>query len=126
MTTKKLLAPVDSNNVDKDINGFLYPDTTRGTRYSFLETDSGKEWKYGRVVFVGVEVTSDDIFSRIKNSKKKIQSGGELRSTLSAYIEQVKSFKIGSIVGIEPTNQGCKFELIKANLPPRKRQTKLP
>ena len=117
MTTKKMLAPFDFNNPDKSINGFLYPNIDEEHINSFLEINKGKKWKTGMVVFVGREVSKNDIFAKIIDSRKKIKSVSNTLELIQKYINQVKQYKIGDILAIKSSSDG--FELIKLERPKR-------
>src|SRR5215216_5570838 len=100
LKTKKMLAPVDIEFPNKDIQGFLCPKKGENIINSFFEIGSGKEWKYGRVVYVGKEISESDISARILASGKQAES--DLSKIISLYIEQINSYKIGTVVFIKP------------------------
>ncbi len=125
MKTKKVLAPFDLNNPRKKIKGFLCPNIDEEGVNSFLEIDTNKEWNIGRVAFIGMEISKNDVFARIVDSGKKIKSVDGLLNTIEDYIEQISNFKIGDVVGIKSLENG-NFELIKLQKPPRRVNRKLP
>lgn len=123
METKKILVPFDLQNPDKKINGFLYPNINLEQIDTFHEINKGKEWKTGMIVLVNQPITTNDVFAKIVDSGKKINSVNDLLNHIENYLEQVSKFKIGDIIGIEPLNNS--FKLIKMEKPPR-RVAKLP
>lgn len=125
MKTKKMLVPFDIKQPRKKINGFLCPNFDKEEINSFLEIDTNKEWNVGRIAFIGMEISKNDVFARIVDSGKKIKSVDGLLNTIEDYIEQISNFKIGDVVGIKSLENG-KFELIKLKKPPRRVNRKLP
>jgi fructose-1-phosphate kinase PfkB-like protein len=117
MKTKKILVPFDLKKPDKTQIGFLYPHIDSEQTSSFLEISKDKEWEVGMVVFVGKEITKNDVFAKIVDSGKKINSVKDLLENLEIYLNQITSFKIGDIVGIKSDENG--FELIKIKKPKR-------
>ena len=123
MTTKKILVPFDYNNPDKNISGFLYPNIDEEQINSFLEVYKGKKWKTGMVVYVGREVSKNDVFAKIIDSRKKIKSVSNTLDIIQKYLNQVRQCKIGDIVEIKSSEDS--FELIKLEKPKRPKN-KLP
>ena len=117
MATKKILAPIDLEKPNKKISGFLYPNIDE-EQVSFFEINKGKEWQAGLVVFVGQEITKNDLFAKIVDSGKKIRSVDELLMNLDDYLKQIRLFKIGDIIGVKPRGNG--FELVKLKRPKKK------
>jgi hypothetical protein len=123
MKTRKLLAPLDLTKPNIKNTGFLYPNITSEQMNFFVELNSDKKWEFGMVVFIGSEISTNDVFAKIVNSGKKINSVSILLSHIEEYLRQVNLYKIGDIVGIKSLNNG--FELIKIELP-KKQKNKLP
>ena len=109
MATKKILVPYDLNNPKRDYNGYLYPNINSLEINSFVEVEKNKEWKVGRVVYVGKTITKNDVFAKIVDSGNRIESVNSLLQLLDEYLNQISLFKIGDIVGIRYTNNS--FEL---------------
>lgn len=116
MKTKRILAPFDMNKPDKIYKGILYPNVDAKQFDSFLNISTGEKWELGMVVFVGREITQNDLFAKIVDSGKKVKSVVELLQVIENYLEKLNNFKIGDIVGIKHGNN--KFELIKISKPP--------
>ena len=111
MTTKKLISPIDLEQPNKIIKGFLYPNFDSEKINSFIELNKEKEWKTGIVVFTGKDINKSDLFAKIVDSGKKIKSVNDLLNNLENYLIQIKSFKIGDVVGVKETKEG--FEIFK-------------
>lgn len=120
---KKILAPFDLTKPEKKINGFLYPNIDAKNVNSFLEINTDKEWEVGMVVFVGREISKNDVFAKIVDSGKKIKSVNGLLNSIEDYLGQVSTYKIGDVIGIKSTIDG--FKLIKLEQPQRAK-VKLP
>ncbi len=125
MKTKKMLIPFDAKQPRKRFNGFLCPNIDKEEMDSFLEIDTNKEWRLGRVAFVGIEISKSDVFARIVDSGKKIKSVDGLLSVIEDYLGQMSNLKIGDVVEIKPQENG-KFELLKLQKSPRRVNRKLP
>jgi hypothetical protein len=121
--TKRLLSPFDLNRPENIIKGFLYPNVEANQIDSFLEIKTEKEWRVGMVVYIGMEISENDVFAEIVDSGKKIESVEHLLHNIEEYLRQVNKFKIGDIIGIKPMKES--FELIKLEKPPRPK-SKLP
>ncbi len=70
--TKKILVPIDIDNPSKKINDWLFPEPTENGLI-LRAIKSGKEWDYGMVILTK-EINENDIFKKIVDSKKKIES----------------------------------------------------
>ncbi|MEZ5427523.1 MAG: hypothetical protein R2747_14720 [Pyrinomonadaceae bacterium] len=63
------------------------------------------------VVFVGTEISENDVFAKILDSGQKIKSVELLLRNLEDYLHQTNNFKLGDMIGVKPSTDG--FELIK-------------
>lgn len=112
MKSKKLLVPIDINNPDKKISGFLYPKFSNNR--VILVDANDKEWNYGMVILKGGGVTENDLFSSIvTKSDEKIDSVDELLSVLNKYLEELSQFRIGNIIYAEKVEGDIGFILKK-------------
>lgn len=80
-----------------------------------MEIKTGKEWFYGYVVYVGIELSKNEVYAKIVDSGKKIASVEFLLDSLDDYLKQLNECKIGEIVRIKSTNNG--FKLTKCKKP---------
>ena len=124
MKTKKLLVPFDFKKPEKRISGFLCPNFDNIQLNSFIQLDKSKEWQAGRVVFVGQDITKEDLFAKIVDSGRKIRSVNSLLQNLEEYLTQIKSLKIGDIIGVRAIENG--FELVKLEKPQKPKRSFLP
>lgn len=71
---KKILAPVDLRDPKRKIKGFLYPNLDVSSINSFIDTKKKSKWDVGMIVFVGIDITKNDLLAKIIDSGKKIES----------------------------------------------------
>jgi len=101
MNSRKILVPINLNEPKKKISGILYPSMNTESNIACLkEVSSNVEWQYGLVVLKGGGISQYDLFKSIVDSGIAIPSVDNLVETLEKYLEDLKSFKIGQIVGI--------------------------
>ncbi len=120
MKTRKLLAPYDLQNPSKKINSFLYPDIDSNQNNFFTDIKSQKKWEAGIVVFIQSDISKNDFFAKIVDSGKAIESVNVLLESLDNYFEQISSFKVGDVIGLQSLENG--FELIKLKKPSRRKR----
>lgn len=111
MQTRKLIAPIDLKKPDRNIRDFAYPAFIDNT-WHLVGFNSGKIWQYGMIVFIGTAVTENDLFARIVDSGRKIESVRALLESLVELSIQVNNFKIGNVVEVIAKEEGG-FEIIK-------------
>lgn len=97
---KKILVPFDENKPGKQFRDYIYPEVLSNDVY-FVGISKPKRWTKGMVVYTGKEITANDVFARIVDSGKKINSVDSLFNNLQNYIDQLSGFSIGNIVEIE-------------------------
>ena len=126
MKARKILVPVDIENPKKTINDILYPKILN-KEASFVRIKNGKIWEYGMVILIGGGINENDLFTKIVDSKAKIESVKKLLNILTLYLDKVKEFSIGNIVYIESLDDEGGFILKKyANRLNVKRKSRLP
>ena len=94
--TKKILVPIDINAPRKKINDFLFPAPSEGG-LTLTGIKSGKHWEHGMVILTS-EINENDIFKRIVDSGKKIESVETLLYALKDYVTELPKYKIGNIL----------------------------
>ena len=125
MTTKKLLVAFDPKNPRLGSGDFLVP-VMDGTEPVFLGLKSKKTVKSGRMVYIGKEITVNDLFARLVDIKRRTESVEQTLRILETYIQKLQSFRISNLLTIEP-NIAEGFELVKlADRPPTTDVRKLP
>ncbi len=117
-TTKKLLVTFDQAKPDGGAGDFLVPVREEG-RPRFVGLRSGKAADLGRMVFVGKEVTVNDLFAKLVDSGHKVGSVDQTVGMLGDYLEMLQEHKIGNVIEIQAVAGGTsRFRLVKvANTP---------
>lgn len=120
--TKKMLVSYDPSAPECASSDFLAP-INDNTGLFLLGLKSKKPAEQGLVVYLGKEVTVNDLAAKLVDSGRRIESVSQTLKCLEAYIQMLQEYKIGNILGIEPCREApCGFRLIRvANAPPVKR-----
>lgn len=122
ITTKKLLVAFDPSKGEPRSGDFLAP-ICDSTGLFLFGLRSKKQSEQGMMVYLGKDVTLNDVAAKLVDSGRKIENVGQTLKAIEAYLQMLQEFKIGNILGIEPCNETpCGFRLKKiANSPPVKR-----
>lgn len=99
LTTKRLLVAVDFSEPEIGGSDFLVP-VVDGDRVVLWGLRSKSIQEFGEVVFIGREITMNDLFARLVESGRRIPSVSDTIHILGCYLEQVRSLKFGHIVQI--------------------------
>ncbi len=99
-SVKKMLVPFDEKNPGKVSRDFIYPETA-GSDVFFTGIKKTKKWNKGMVVYTGKDITANDLFAKIVDSGKKIDSVQRFVDDLREYLLQVSEFSIGNILEIQ-------------------------
>jgi len=81
-----------------------------GKTPAFVGIKTGKEYDRGYICYVGVDVSADDLLSKLKLEEFK---GKEARPILEEYLRQLKQLKIGNVVTVSWAQPSMKLELQK-------------
>lgn len=111
--TKRLLVSFDPAKPDGRRGGFVVP-AIAGERAIFIDLQSRREAQFAMMVFVGREVSANDLFAKLVDAGRQIESVDETFEILSQYVDSLGSFRIGNVVSIEwaRTDAGG-FRLVK-------------
>lgn len=71
--SSKIIVPIDLKNPSKIISDILYPKLIED-EVSLVSIKKPKKWEYGMVVLMGGELTEKDLFTKVIDSKVKIDS----------------------------------------------------
>lgn len=112
MSTKKLLVAYDESKPTAGQGDFLAV-VFEGATPVFFGLRSRRTYKTGRMVFLGKEITEKEVFAKLVDSGRKIESVDQTLANLTAYVQQLGSFKIGNVLGVVAKNGDSRFELIK-------------
>jgi hypothetical protein len=121
ITTKKLLVSYDPSESERSSSDFLAP-IKDSTGLFFLGLRSKRRRDKGQVVYVGKELTANDIFAKLVDSGCKIENVDNTLNVLETYLRLLQEFKIGNILVLEPCNDvgsGYRLKLV-SNVAPVK------
>lgn len=120
-TTKKLPVSISYGTYQAKSHEFLIPPLTDGVG-EFQGLMSGKPFLYGAVSYLGKDITVNDVFAKLVDSGRRIESVERTVAALESYLRMLQDFKIGNILAVEPcSEEPCGFRLKKiADAPPVK------
>lgn len=125
MKTKKLLVAFDESKPDGGAGDFLAVVYEQGTPH-LLGLRTNRFWRSGRMVYIGKEITANDLLAKLINTGRNIESVERALSVLEDYVQQLQDFRIGNLLGMEP-DVSTGFRLVKlADSPPVTNVSKLP
>ena len=125
MNAKKLLVAYDESKLIARKGDFLAV-IFDGTNPIFFGLKSRCAYKSGCVVFLGKEITEQDVFAKLVDTGRKIESVDKTLKTIAAYIQQIEGFKIGNVIGIMSKSGEPGFELLKISDMPQSKAKQLP
>src|SRR5258706_16265435 len=67
----------------------------------------------GRVVFLGKEVTEDQLYDKLVASGRKIEDAGSSLDVRRLYLHLLQNYKFGNVMKVAPTSDAHGFELIQ-------------
>jgi hypothetical protein len=97
MGTKKLLAAYDVSQPDGQPGELLVPWVEDG-QLALLGMRSGKAYSHGIVVYVGREVSEQDVFARLVDAGKMFSDLDQVMAGIARYVSLVREEKIGSVL----------------------------
>lgn len=118
MTTKKILVAFDPIRPRAQSGDFAVPVSVDGS-VCLVGLSSGKPLSQGMMVFLGREITVNDVFAKIVDSGRKIASVDQTVKMIGDYLTMLQEHKIGNVVGLEEAPDSLEgFRLVKlANSP---------
>lgn len=124
--TKKLLVPYSTEKASSVGKSFVAPVHT-GDRGLFVSLASLKSIDFAAVVYVGRDVTPEDLFAKIVNAGLKILPTVDVQmGMIKEYFDHLSQLKVGDVVRVG-FDSGDRIELIKQSKPNSSRKTsKLP
>jgi hypothetical protein len=125
MTTKKLLVAFDPKKPDQRSSDFLVV-VLEGAEAKLVGVKSKKTAASGLMVYLGKEIKANDLFAKLVDTGRKIESVEQTLRTLESYIEKLQDFRIGNLLSVE-ADAATGFNLVKvADSPPNTNVSKLP
>ncbi len=101
-TTKKLLVAFDPSKSAAATGDFVVP-ILEADAVAFFGLRSKKASALGVMVYVGKEVTVNDLFAKLVDTGRKIPDVDRTVGMLSDYVSRLDEHKIGNVVAIETT-----------------------
>ncbi|MCY2928223.1 MAG: hypothetical protein NTV86_01770 [Planctomycetota bacterium] len=122
ISTKKLLIAFDPSDGSLGRSDFLVP-ISDSTGLFLYGTRSMKPSEQGVMVYLGKDVTINDLFARLVDSGRKIEKVSQTLEVLAAYLHMLQQHRIGNVLAVESCGESPSgFRLIKiANSPPAER-----
>lgn len=125
MTTKKLLVAFDPKKPDQRSSDFLVV-VLEDQQPKLLGVRSKKPAVSGLMVYLGKEITANDLFAKLVDTGRKIESVEQTLRVLENYIQKLQDYRIGNLVSVE-ADAANGFKLVKlADSPPSTNGSKLP
>jgi hypothetical protein len=114
--SKRILVAFDQDNPGQKSSDLLVPIQAEDGELALLGIRSEKLWKHGLVVLTSRAINENDLFARLVDTGRRIPRVDDCLSRLRAFVEQLRSVKIGNIVSISSNDDGLKL-CIAANTP---------
>jgi hypothetical protein len=116
--TKKILVAFDPARPKAQSGDFAIPVSVDGA-IRLVGLSSGKSLSQGMMVYLGREITVNDVFAKLVDSGRKIPSVDQAVKVIGDYFAMLQEHKIGNIVGLEAAPGSTEgFRLVKlANSP---------
>lgn len=111
--TKKLLVAYEPSKPHPASGNFVVP-ISDSTGLFFLGLKNTKRYEQGQMVYVGKTITVNNVFAKLVDSGRTIESVEYTMKALEAYLRMLQDYRIGNILRIEPTAEHeCGFRLVK-------------
>jgi O-acetyl-ADP-ribose deacetylase len=114
--TKKMLVAFDPDNAAAISSDFLVPVAEPDQGLVLFGIKSKKAIQLGMVIFTGKELRPNDLFARLVDTGRKIESVDAAMKDLAEYLAEVKNHRVGDIVKIE--RHGERVALVNTGISP--------
>ena len=111
MTTKKLLVAFDHQKPEKQSSDFLIV-FSEAQEPKLFGLKSKKTFASGMMVYLGKEITANDLFAKLVESGRKIENVKKTVDVLQTYIQMLQDFRIGNILTVQ-SDGASGFKLLK-------------
>lgn len=126
LKTKKLLVAFDPSNPNAESSDFLVPVVDEGSP-QLIGVKGRKPADLGMMVYVGRDVTMNDLFAKLVETGRKIVSVDGTIKGIEAYLRMLQDHKIGNILSVKASStEACGFQLEKVANSPGGAKSKLP
>ena len=111
-TTRKLPVGHDTKKPSRKL-GHMVPKFVLGIDGAgFVAVDSDKESAVGRVVYLGVDVSSADILAKVKKKGPVVLTDAEVIRRLDRFLVLLQDFKIGYLVSADVSGGELRLTLV--------------
>lgn len=94
--TKKMPISISYGEVKTRASEFLVPNPCNDG--SLIGIKSGKEYLYGTISFIGVEISTTDIIDKMITNGVSVGDVNEYKYKLNKYIDEIYKYKISNII----------------------------
>ncbi len=94
--TKKMPVSISYGDVKTRGSEFLVPNPSNDG--SLIGIKSGKEYLYGAISFIGVEISTTDIIDKMITNGVNIVEVDKYKDRLNKYIDEIYKYKISNII----------------------------
>jgi hypothetical protein len=98
-TCRKLLVSFDPSVPEGSNGGFVVP-IAEDDKVFLFDLKSKRQTEYAVMVFVGRDITVNDLFAKLVDSGRYISDVEKTVSMLSQYVESLVNFKIGNVLSV--------------------------
>ncbi len=113
---KKLLVPFEPDKPNWNPNDWLVA-VNDGGAVTLVSLNTGREYQYGRVVFVGQNITDNDLFAKLVDSGRKVPNVADTLNTLGKFLDAMKTVKIGNVVEVVGGSENSITLVVASNTP---------
>lgn len=115
--TKKFPVSIGFGDYKTKANEFLVPNPFN--EVSLIGIKTGKQYLYGAISYIGLEISPEDIIDKMKQNGLSINDEEKYSSILSQYIDEIKKLKISNVIEIVSNEDGNVVLRKVANRPQR-------
>ncbi|MCC9644348.1 hypothetical protein LOC71_18885 [Rhodopirellula sp. JC740] len=110
-TTKKMLVAVNIEPITMRKGGFVIPSQDENSPNVFAAIDGTGTALFACVSYTGRDLDANTLLARYIESGAKVQNVDKLLADLDYYLTQVKSFKVGSVLGVRMNSHSTELYL---------------
>lgn len=114
--SKKLLVPFDPVKPTWNPDDWLVPVKEDG-KVVLRSLKKDRVFQYGRVVFVGQNVSESDLFAKLVETGRKILDVADTLETLGKFLEAMKTVKIGNVIELADGAEDSTVLVVASNTP---------
>ena len=115
-TTKKMLTAIKLGHATTRAGSFVIPSQDTDGRDVFAAIDGSGIAEFAAVSYTGRDLDANAVFARYVDSGAQIADVAALLAELDDYLTQIKTFKVGNVLGLR--SEGAVRELFLAHQRP--------